>query len=186
MRYIFVKSFYLCLHNNKICTTYVEICIKSCQCSWNSKTYLQNRFHCCDNLCQKLFQKAGTPLCQRGVNFHNGFWSDFLLKIVTTDQSYSWSDFEASCMLSQCFLGSVFHMFIQYQYLSINKNETGLKQMSLKYASIHQITPIFRNVHRKHDPEPHGRRMCGYMYNSIIFGWRLTCFENNEDKIRNK
>ena len=57
-------------------------------------------------------------------------------------------------MLSQCLLGSVFHMFIHYKYLSINKNENGLRQMSLKYASIHHITPIFLNVHRKHDPEP--------------------------------
>ena len=40
-------------------------------------------------------------------------------------------------------------MFIHYQYLLINKNENGLRQMSLKYASIHQITPVFRNVHRK-------------------------------------
>ena len=57
-------------------------------------------------------------------------------------------------MLSQCLLGSVFQVFIQYQYLSINKNENGLRQMTLKYASIHEITPIIRNVHRKHDPEP--------------------------------
>ena len=56
-------------------------------------------------------------------------------------------------MLSQCLLGSVFHMFIQYQYLSINKNENELRQMSLKYASIHQITQNFRNVHREQDPE---------------------------------
>ena len=80
-------------------------------------------------------------------------------------------------------------MFIQYQYLSINKNENGLRQMSLKYASIHQITPIFQNVPRKHDPEPPWQAyvwLIGYMYNSIIFCMRFTCFENNEDKIRNK
>ena len=32
-----VKSFYLCLHNDKICTTYVEIRIKSCHIWLNFK-----------------------------------------------------------------------------------------------------------------------------------------------------
>ena len=83
----------------------------------------------------------------------------------------------ASCMLSQCLLGSGFHMFIQYQYLSINKNENGLRQMYLKYASIHQITPIFLNVHRKHDPEPPWQAYaCGYMYNSIIVCMKIYMF----------
>ena len=89
----------------------------------------------------------------------------------------SWSDFEASCILSQCLLGSVFHMFIHYQYLSLNKNKNGLRQMSLKYASIHQITPIFRNVHRKHDPEPLWQAYVWlYMYNSIIFCMKIYMF----------
>ena len=37
----------------------------------------------------------------------------------------------------------------------INKQKRKwIKTMSLKYASIDQITPIFLNVHRKHNPEP--------------------------------
>ena len=83
-----------------------------------------------------------------------------------------------NCMLI-CLLGSGFHMFIQYQYLSINKNKYGLRQMSLKYASIHQTTPIFLNVHRKHDLEPPWQayvRTCGYMYNSIAFCMKIYMF----------
>ena len=49
--------------------------------------------------------------------------------------------------------------YVPYVYsisVFINKQKRKWIQtnMSLKYASIHQITPIFRNVYRKHDPEP--------------------------------
>ena len=71
-------------------------------------------------------------------------------------------------------------MFIQYQYLSINKNENGLKQMSLK--NMHQYTKLlqfFEMFTGNMIPNPHGTIV-------LFFVWRFTCFENNEDKIINK
>ena len=34
--------------------------------------------------------------------------------------------------------------YIQCQYFSMSKNENGVRQMSSKYTSIHQITPFFK------------------------------------------
>ena len=181
---MFVKSFYLCiLHNDKICTTYVEIRIKSCHIWLNFKTYLQNRFHSCDNLCQKLLKKR---ICAKEVyTFIMDSEAIFYWKSLQLIR-LSWSDFEASCMFTM-FAGNC----VLYVYsISVFINKQKWKWIKTYVFKICINTLNYSNFSKCSQETWSPTLMATVCVTRcaivLFFVWRFTCFENNEDKIINK
>ena len=67
MRYIFVKSFYLCLHYEKISTTYVEIRIRSSHIWLNLKKLIFRIGFTVVTTCAKSCSKKLERLCAKEV-----------------------------------------------------------------------------------------------------------------------